>query len=155
MSKIFLPCPEVAQAQVCASDIFTWNWIPAHSSQSLVYTVLKSGVCAGKPGGALSHCPSWATCVSHFLQKDWIPAGWGSLLGMGRMGLVERTLAACHLPRDRTTNSSKMRCLNGKPAPFPVNKQNVWYLPMAGLVDISIEHQLKFQSNVELYSQCT
>lgn len=83
VSKIFLPCSEVAEAQVCGSDVLTWNWIHAHSSQSMVYTVLKSGVCGGRPGRTLSHCPSWATCVSCFLQKDWIPTGWGFSPGMG------------------------------------------------------------------------
>ena len=136
MSKIFLPCLKVAETQVCGSDSFTWNWIHAHSSQSLVYTGLKSRVCEGKPGGASSHCPSRATCVIHFLQK-------------------ERSLGAHCLPRDRTSNSSVIRCFNGKPAPFPVSKRNVWYLPVAGFVDISVAHQLKFQSKVELYSRCT
>lgn len=155
MSEIFLPCSEVAEAQVCGSDVLTRNWIHAHSSQSMVYTVLKSGVCGGRSGGTSNHCPSWATCVSRFLQKDWIPTGWGFSPGMGGMSLVERRPGAQCWPKDRTRNSSVIRFLNRKPAPFPVSKQSVWYLPVAGLVHISMAHQLKFQSNVELYSRCT
>lgn len=58
-----------------------------------------------------------------------IPTGSGSLSGMGGTGLVERRLAERRFPRGKTRNSSEMRCLNGKPTSFSVNKWNVWYLP--------------------------
>ena len=69
VSNIFLPCSEVPWAQVYIGVTCSQGNGFLHS-HSLMYTVIVSGVYGGEPGGALSHGPSQASCLSPFLQKD-------------------------------------------------------------------------------------